>query len=177
MKLSRRRFLALGGGGLCAPFLLPRRSSAAALEVIEMRGTSRGERIWFAPNGLAVSSGTVLRFVNRDPVNSHTTTAYHPDVYGRELRIPKRAKPWDSDFLLPGEHFDLVLNEPGVYDYYCIPHEMVGMVGRVVVGRPGDPGWEGPAEASEDVAREVLMAFPPVEKILAAGRIDEGNAR
>jgi hypothetical protein len=26
------------------------------------------------------------------------------------------------------------------YDYYCMPHEAAGMVGRLVVGRPGGPG-------------------------------------
>ena len=24
----------------------------------------------------------------------------------------------------------------GVYDYYCVPHEHAGMVGRIVVGTP-----------------------------------------
>ena len=45
------------------------------------------------------------------------------------------------------------------------------MVGRIVVGRPGDPGWEGPALATDDVSVEVLANLPPVEEILARGRI------
>src|SRR5690606_40665967 len=39
------------------------RIGAAAVEVIEMRGTERGDRVWFAPRGLAVATGTTLRFV------------------------------------------------------------------------------------------------------------------
>ena len=172
MRLSRRHILALGGG-LWATSLAPRGLRAAPVEVIEMRGTERGERIWFAPHGLAVDPGTVLRFVNRDPVNSHTATAYHPDIYGRARRIPAAAKPWDSEFLLPGESFEVTVSVPGVYDYYCIPHEMAAMVGRIVVGRPGNPGWEEPAPATDDVSAEVLAGLPSVEEILTQGRMEE----
>lgn len=147
------------------------------MEVIEMRGTARGERVWFAPRGLAVSTGTTIRFVNRDPGNSHTATAYHPDVFDRARRIPRNAAPWNSDFLLPQESFKVTLTAPGVYDYYCIPHEMAAMVGRIVVGHPGDLGWEGASADTNDVSAEVLAALPAVEEILARGRIvQEDNA-
>ena len=141
-----------------------------------MSGTSRGEHVWFRPKGLAVSAGTTLRFVNRDPGNSHTATAYHPDLFGRPRRIPGAATPWDSGFLLPDETFEVTLEELGVYDYYCQPHEMAGMVGRVVVGEPGDAGWEDEAATSSDLPAAALAAFPPVEDILASGRVDaEGH--
>lgn len=172
MSFRRRQFLALGGG-LCTDLLAPRGLLAAPGEVIEMRGTARGERIWFAPRGLAIAPGTMLRFVNHDQGNSHTATAYHPDIFARARRIPAAAIPWDSDFLLPDESFEVTLTAPGVYDYYCIPHEMAAMVGRVVVGRPSDPDWEGPAEASDDVSDAVLATLSPVEDILSRGRIDE----
>jgi len=41
--------------------------------------------------------------------------------------------------LQPGEHFDLTLSVPGVYDYFCAPHEQAGMVGRLVVGAHDRP--------------------------------------
>ncbi len=171
MTIKRRQFLALGGG-LVAAFHVARPLRAASVEVIEMRGTARGERIWFSPNGLAVLPGTRLRFVNRDKGNSHTATAYHPANYDRLRRIPAAAKPWDTGFLMPGESADVVLQVPGVYDYYCIPHEMAAMVGRIVVGRPEDPGWEGPAPATDDVSADVLAGLPPVDEILSRGRIE-----
>ncbi|WP_232824867.1 cupredoxin domain-containing protein [Primorskyibacter marinus] len=146
---------------------------AAPVEVIEMRGTSRGERVWFRPHGLAVTAGTTIRFINRDPGNSHTATAYHPDNFDRTRRIPKAARPWNSDFLLPEESFEVTLTVPGVYDYYCIPHEMAAMVGRIVVGDPGDAGWEGPSTDTEDVSLEVFDALPMVEAILDLGRIEQ----
>ncbi|MBY8914964.1 hypothetical protein KUG85_04580 [Nitratireductor sp. L1-7-SE] len=174
MKPSRRRFLQLGGG-LAATLATARTLHSAPLEVIEMRGTPRGERIWFSPVGLAVAPGTVLRFVNRDPVNSHTATAYHPENFDRKRRIPLKASPWDSGFLLPEESFEVVLDVPGVYDYHCIPHEMAGMVGRIVVGQPDTPGFEDASSASDDLPPGALEVFPAVPDILARGRI-EGDA-
>ena len=170
MRPSRRMVLTLGGGAL-ATLTMSVRVTAAPTEIIEMRGTARGERIWFAPRGLAVASGTTFRFVNRDPGNSHTSTAYHPDIFDRKRRIPERAQPWDSDFLLPGESFEIVLTVPGVYDYYCQPHEMAGMAGRIIVGQPDNPEWEGPSDDAEDVMPEVLAALPTVADILRLGRI------
>lgn len=137
-----------------------------------MRGTARGERVWFAPLGLAVAPGTVLRFVNLDPGNSHTATTYHPDLFDRPRRIPETATPWNSGYLLPDEVFEVTLDQPGAYDCHCLPHEMVGMVGRVVVGQPGDADWQEQVMDSGDLPEAALEAFPSAGAILAAGRID-----
>jgi plastocyanin len=172
---TRRHVLALGGGGLVT-LAAPPRARAATTEVIEMSGTARGEHVWFRPLGLAVAPGTTLRWMNRDGGNSHTATVYHPDLFGRPRRIPEGAQPWDSGFLLPDESFEVTLEQLGVYDYYCQPHEMAGMVGRIVVGRPGDPGWEDARGEPGDLPEAALAAFPPVEAILASGRVEaEGH--
>jgi plastocyanin len=168
---TRRRMLAIGGGGLAA-LAAPRTLHAAGLAGITMGGTTRGEHVWFTPAGLRVEAGTVVRFINRDAGNSHTATAYHPDLFDRPLRIPAGATPWDSGFLLPGESFEVQLSVPGVYDYYCLPHEHAGMVGRIVVGRPGDAGWQGPATGAGDLPEAALSGFPQVADILAAGCVE-----
>ncbi len=177
--LRRRQALCLGGGALAAlaaPRILraeaPAGTTAGQPIEIAMRGTSRGEQVWFDPIGTAVKSGTTLRFINRDPGNSHTSTAYHPRFLDRQRRIPDAAEPWDSDFLLPDQHFEISLTVPGVYDFYCQPHEHAGMVGRIVVGRPdADAGWQGPAPASADLPEAALAAFPQVEVILKQGQV------
>ncbi|WP_417600357.1 cupredoxin domain-containing protein [Pararhodobacter oceanensis] len=179
MITNRRGFIAMGGGALAAlslPLSLAKPLRAQPVEVIEMRGTARGERVWFRPYGLSVAPGTTVRFVNRDAGNGHTATAYHPDNFDRTSRIPDAAEAWDSGFLLPDESFDVTLSAPGVYDYYCLPHEMAAMVGRIVVGQPGDAGWQGPSADTEDVSPEVLAALPPVADILAQGRIGPEGA-
>jgi hypothetical protein len=110
----------------------------------------------------------MVRWINQNPGNSHTTTAYHPANFGRPLRIPVAAKSWDSDYLLPDESFSVTFTEQGVYDYYCIPHEHAGMVGRIVVGKPeAHGGWMKPVAASRGLPDEALKGFPTVEEIMA----------
>mgnify|MGYP000723994995 CR=1 FL=1 len=123
------------------------------------------------PQGLLVEPGTTLRFINRDPGNSHTSTAYDPTVLDRQRRIPAGAVAWDSDFLMPDQQFDVTLTLSGVYDFYCQPHEHAGMVGRIVVGPPTLPGWQGPAPDSDDLPPLALAAFPKVADILSRTRI------
>ena len=171
MILRRRSVLAGGAALLLAAPVLSRRARAAGPHLIEMRGTPRGERVWFAPIGLAVAPGATVRFVNRDPGNSHTATAYHPDILDRPLRIPPGAKPWDSGLLLPDQAFAVTLTVPGVYDLYCQPHEAAGMVARIIVGTPADDGWHEAVADDGDLPAPALAAFPPVATILQSGAL------
>ncbi len=143
-----------------------------------MRSDATGSRVWFDPIGLYVEPGTTVRWIVRE--NVHATAAYHPENDGHSLRIPKTAVPWDSGYLVhPGDHFDVTLTVPGVYDYYCLPHEAVGMVGRIVVGRADGPGaepfdyWVGKpgTDAWQRVPDAARAAFPGVARILAERRV------
>jgi plastocyanin len=158
---SRRRLLAGGGLLLAAPAL--RRATAAEVAEIRMLSDPDGARVGFDPVGLRVAPGTTVRWVVE--ANVHTATAYHPANGGRPLRIPERAEPWDSGYLVePGEAFEVTLSAEGVYDYLCVPHEVAGMVGRIIVGRPGGPGAGPPGEGVPPAAR---AAFPSIERIMA----------
>lgn len=137
---------------------------------VEMHGNRDGSSVWFQPVGVHIKPGTLVRWTNRDPGNSHTSTAYHPANDGHPLRIPQSARQWNSDYLMPGQQFEVQFTVEGVYDYYCLPHEMAGMAGRIVVGNPATSGfWSAP---SSDVPAPVLATLPDVGKILALGRID-----
>ena len=171
MTVTRRRVLELGGGSLAV--LLARTADAAADDVLEigMQGDADGSHVWFDPAGLRVRPGQTVRWTNRDKGNSHTVTAYHPD-FERPLRIPGTAAPFDSDYLLPGESFSAVFSVEGVYDYYCVPHEHAGMVGRIVVGRPA--AEEAGASAAVDLTplpEAALNGFPSIDEILARGMV------
>ncbi len=75
---------------------------------------------FFAPANITVEPGTTVTWVQNGE-NPHTTTSYDGL--------------WDSG-LLPGgsgQTFSFTFNEPGVYEYFCIPHEDLGMVGSVTV--------------------------------------------
>jgi len=69
----------------------------------------------------------------------------------------------------------VVLTVPGVYDYFCTPHEMAGMVGRIIVGQPSGPGtlpfdyFKGDAAKAswKEVPQPARDRFPPVEQIMS----------
>ena len=166
MTVTRRQVLALVGG--FAPILLlPGVSRAGQTVDIQMRGSPDGSRVWFDPIGMLIDPGQSVRWTNRDPGNSHTATAYHPANFDRPRRIPGKAVPWHSDYLLPNESFSVTLTQPGVYDFYCVPHEHAGMVGRIVVGTPEPPGWAAdPRRIDNGLPEDALKAFPPVEEIM-----------
>jgi plastocyanin len=168
MIVARRRLLALGAGaGLLA--LAPRAGGAQAVHEIAMRGDASGAHVGFDPIGLAVRPGDTLRWTNADAGNAHTATAYHPKNFDRPRRIPEAATPWDSDYLLPGESFTVTLTAEGVYDFYCVPHEHAGMVGRVVVGAADADGWMDDPAADAGLPEVALRGFPTVADIVAAG--------
>ena len=175
MILTRRSVLVGAGAGLLAA-ATPRPAALAGSgqAVIEMRGNADGSRVDFNPVGLHLQAGVTVRWENRDAGNAHTATAYHPDLMGRPRRIPAAAAPWDTDYLLPGEAFSVTLTEPGVYDFYCVPHEHAGMVGRIVVGTPPPVGWPDYANepgAAEPLPQIALDGFPAVAEIIALGSV------
>jgi plastocyanin len=177
---TRREFLQAGGvtlAGLALPPWLVRaaRGGGALLRAsgvveIRMRSDAQGGKVWFDPVGLRVAAGTTVRWVLE--AGAHSATAYHPANGNRAPRIPAAADPWDSGMLLePGKAFEQRLVAPGVYDYFCLPHEMAGMVGRIVVAGDGDDLVE-PAPAGDEFLAPpaaALAAFPSIEQILEAG--------
>ncbi|EIM29817.1 plastocyanin/azurin family copper-binding protein [Microvirga lotononidis] len=169
--VSRRHILRIGGG-LLAGLALPRLPLAAEAVEIQMQGNADGSQVWFNPIGLRIKPGQTIRWVNLDPGNSHTATAYHPKNFERPLRIPEGAEPWNSDYLLPNESFSVTLKDEGVYDFFCVPHEHAGMVGRIIVGEPDRSSIDsGPAQAAggEPIPEIALRAFPSVDEIMRRG--------
>lgn len=171
MTISRRTILRIGGGVL-AGLAAPRLALAAEPVEIRMQGNTDGSHVWFDPVGVRIQPGGTIRWVNLDPGNSHTATAYHPKYFERPLRIPKRAEPWNSDYLLPNESFSVTLTAEGVYDFFCVPHEHAGMVGRIIVGQPerspaGDQS--GQSSGGEPIPEIALQAFPPIDEIMRRG--------
>jgi plastocyanin len=103
----------------------------------------------FEPQLAQLSEGDTVRFRCTD--GSHTATLYHPDNDDKPLRAPDDAEGWDSETLESGDTFEVTLDEPGVYDYFCRPHEGQGMVGSLLVGDNDNPDQAGLSEP-EDVA-------------------------
>ena len=183
---TRREFLRAGGwtlAGLTAAGVAPRlagtglgsllAANAGRVVEIRMRSDARGSRVWFDPLGLRIAPGTTVRWVLE--ANVHSATAYHPDNGSWAPRIPAGAEPWDSGMLTePGQTFEQRLDVPGVYDYYCIPHEMAGMIGRIVVTSAGASEFQEPAAAARGLrppSAAALAAFPSIEAIVRNGSV------
>jgi plastocyanin len=158
----------LGGAG----------TAMAATVEVKLVQTPAGDA-YFDPAGVHIAPGDTVRWVQM--TGFHSITSYHPRNDHHELRIPESAEPWDSDILLVdypkrGATFERVFTVPGVYDYYCKPHEMAGMVGRIVVGEPGDgPGTKpfgyAPNEHWKPVPEAARKAFPAIADILQKGTV------
>jgi plastocyanin/uncharacterized membrane protein len=147
---NRRQFLGVLGAGAVAGVGITQPASAQETPVVKMGNN------YFDPIGLHVEPGTTVRF--ELAAGAHSATAY-------ENRIPSDASAFDSGTISSGS-FEYTFETPGTYDYYCIPHKSVGMVGRIVVGSPG-----GPAEESSIPDGEV----PDSETIIQNGAVAIGS--
>jgi len=104
---------------------------------------TEGSEYYFDPIGLFVESGETVTFEIQS--GSHSATAYKQGTSSAEVtRIPDGAEAFNSEVLSEqGATYEHTFETTGTYDYFCIPHKSLGMVGRIVVGEPG-----GPAEGS-----------------------------
>lgn len=102
-----------------------------------------GSSYYFDPIGLYVEAGDTVTFEIES--GSHSATAYEEGISSASVtRIPEGAEAFDSGIVSgQGTTFDHTFETTGTYDYFCIPHKTMGMIGRIVVGEAG-----GPAEGS-----------------------------
>jgi plastocyanin len=167
--LTRRAILS-ASGGVFLGVALSGRSVAADVVEIHMKSDLTGGVVGFDPIGALLQPGQTVRWICE--ANVHTTTAYSPKNDDHSLRIPKEAQPWASDYLLPGQKFEVKLTVEGVYDYDCAPHEMAGMVGRLIVGHPSGPGalpfdyFKTEGKTWVTVPPAAQRAFPTVDEIM-----------
>ncbi|GBC76223.1 hypothetical protein HRbin07_00422 [bacterium HR07] len=127
--------------------------------VIEVRD------FFFDPPGLLLHPKDSLTWVFREiTVDGHTVTAYHPENFRHELRIPEGAQPFDSGIRdKVGDTFARTLEIVGVYDYFCLPHEFFGMVGRLIVKEPVGPGAQPSTVGLPQAAQK---AIPSLDEIM-----------
>ncbi len=110
-----RRLLQLATLSLVALLVFAPSAWAQGKEV-----TVRMEDNFFDPANITIEPGTTVTWVQSGD-NPHTTTSYDGL--------------WDSGMIEGGSGgtFSFTFEEPGTYDYFCIPHEDLGMIGSVTV--------------------------------------------
>ena len=94
----------------------------------------------FEPESLTVAPGTEVVFTN-DSESAHSVTAYEnriPEgveyVSSGGFESEREAREGLSEALIaPGDEYSVTLDEPGTYEYFCIPHEELGMKATIVV--------------------------------------------
>lgn len=133
-----------GPAGLSQDFLNGLQFDAVRQELAKQIGSGTGGVIYtitmsddsvFTPAVLKVKPGDMIKWVNTGTF-PHTTTSYHPDLYGKALGIPEGAAGWDSGMLDGGKEWTYTIPATapaGTYAYFCLPHEALGMVGMLIV--------------------------------------------
>ena len=91
------------------------------------------DQLTFTPSTLEIESGQTVVWRN-DSVLVHTVTA-DPEkaTMPKSVKLPDGAKPFASGKLAPQEAFSHRFSVPGIYTYFCVPHEGAGMRGTVIV--------------------------------------------
>lgn len=87
----------------------------------------------YEPDSVTVSVGTTVRWRNDGQAVHDATDRLDATTHTEHVGYPAGAQPFDSGSLAPGQTFSHTFTVPGTYKYICIPHEMGGMTGEVIV--------------------------------------------
>jgi plastocyanin len=114
----------------------------------------------FNPLVVEAQAGDTIRFTNEGTL-THTVTGYQ-SANNKPRRCPAGATTIASGSMGGGSTYEVTLNAPGVYDYFCKPHEAQGMVGSIVVRGQGDDdpnqaGLSDPSNLTADTAVTTLQ--------------------
>lgn len=87
----------------------------------------------YVPAQLTIKVGETVTWRNRSTID-HTVTGDPAKVLNRaNVRLPAGAAPWDSGAIAAGTSWSRRFDVPGEYRYCCLPHELAGMVGTLLV--------------------------------------------
>jgi len=159
-RIGRRTFL-IGTAGGIFPTALFSQGADGLPRILASFSFGRGI-YYFNPAGLYVDVGQPVQWAGLG--TSRSVVAFHPSIDNHELRIPENAEPFDSR-KVPSDSGTFVwrFDVEGTYDYYSQPEEYLGMVGRIVVGKPGGRGERPPGDGNRE-GRGVM--YPDVARLL-----------
>jgi plastocyanin len=135
--MRRRRVLATLGSALAAGG-----AGCAAAGTGGVDGDVGMTAVAFKPATITVSAGEELVWYNNS-ARAHSITAYEDGIPaeadyfatgGYDSEAAAR-EAWDgmNGAITNGQRYAHTFEVPGTYNYFCIPHERAGMVGKVVV--------------------------------------------
>ncbi|PGF14209.1 hypothetical protein CP556_24680 [Natrinema sp. CBA1119] len=112
--------------------------------LLQPRESAPMPEFYFKPTGLYIEPGDTVKFNMSTP--HHNVNAYHP-AFGYNQRVPDETPAYSSPILSGGDAWYYTFEQEGVHDIMCAPHELFGMVGRIVVGSASGPGANPVGEA------------------------------
>lgn len=126
------------------------------MRIAQPAGPGQPPLFYFDPVGLRVEPGDVVQFTSQSP--DHTVTAYHPGIGFPMRRVPEAAGPFSSPVLGPGGAWLFRFEPAGLYDVYCAPHQLFGMVMRLVVGDLADDEMPAYGTSVEGLPNEQVLS-------------------
>jgi plastocyanin len=121
-----------GAAGSAAP---------AAAQEGETHTVDMTDGLVFDPAEITIAPGDTVVWENVGTVG-HSVTAYEEEIPedaeyfasgGFDSEDAARNGYPDQGDVAGGESYEHTFEVPGTYEYFCIPHEMSGMIGEVVV--------------------------------------------
>jgi plastocyanin len=103
-------------------------SAAATSTTIAMNDANQ-----YVPATLTVQRGATVVWNNTGSVQHTVTDDPSKASNPSDAALPAGAQPWDSGLINGGQSYSRTFDVPGQYTYFCIPHEALGMVGRITV--------------------------------------------
>jgi pseudoazurin len=124
---------------------------------IKMENQGTGGMMQFDPQLLKISPGDTVHFVAMD--KGHNAQSI-------EGMIPAGARPFTGEM---SRDLSVTLTVPGVYGYRCNPHGTLGMVGLIVVGKPGNEAAAKSAAMPGMAGRVFAKLFDTLDTTRTAG--------
>lgn len=125
-----------------------RRAAVAAPVQDLQRATTGGavvidiKDLAFEPRSVRIAVGDTVRWRNTSVLVHTVTGDPRSAADSGNVMLPDGAAPFDSGMIDPEGTFTYVFTVPGEYRYVCIPHELAGMLGTILVSAPA--GGTGP---------------------------------
>jgi len=123
---------------------------------------------YFDPPGLRLEPGDRVAWIMLQDTlaDGHSASAYHPGN-DKVLRVPEGAGNWSTPLIIEnGVWGEYIFQAIGVHDYFCIPHETEGMVGRVIVTEASGPGAD---ETNHGISAAGQSSIPTISEIMGPG--------
>ena len=125
----------------------PVKAPAPAGRTVRVEMRQQGTRYVFQPAGLRIQPGDIVEFVNVSG-GPHNVQFYPNRIPagardGLNRAMAQRMGDLASPFLTqPNQTYRVNFTGAlqGTYDFYCMPHQAMGMKGTIIVGAAGGPG-------------------------------------